>query len=128
MLHIFDFAREMNTLAVAFRLVLAVLCGGLIGIEREYKRRPAGFRTHILICLGAAMTPLRARDRAENLLTDIKKDLLNVVGGRKNTGSQAPQPPFFCLENGGPMLACRTNARSKALGQGDGTCRKGSIA
>ena len=53
MLHIFDFAREMNTLAVAFRLVLAVLCGGLIGIEREYKRRPAGFRTHILICLGA---------------------------------------------------------------------------
>lgn len=39
MLYIFDFAREMNTLAVAFRLVLAVLCGGLIGIEREYKRR-----------------------------------------------------------------------------------------
>ena len=61
MLHIFDFAREMNTLAVAFRLVLAVLCGGLIGIEREYKRRPAGFRTHILICLGAAMTTLTSQ-------------------------------------------------------------------
>ena len=41
---------------VSARIVLAVLCGGLIGLERESKRRPAGFRTHILICLGAAMT------------------------------------------------------------------------
>lgn len=40
------------------RMLLAVLCGGLIGLEREIKRRPAGFRTHILICLGAAMTTL----------------------------------------------------------------------
>ena len=39
-------------------MLLAVLCGGAIGIEREYKRRPAGFRTHILICLGAAMVSL----------------------------------------------------------------------
>ena len=54
MLSCFDFAREMNFWAIAVRMVLAVVCGGLIGIEREYKRRPAGFRTHILICLGAA--------------------------------------------------------------------------
>ena len=42
-----------------FRRVLfrsALVCGGAIGIERTGKRRPAGFRTHILICLGAAMT------------------------------------------------------------------------
>ena len=32
---------------------LAVLCGGLIGVERELKRKPAGFRTNILICVGA---------------------------------------------------------------------------
>ena len=37
-------------------LLLALVCGGAIGIERTGKRRPAGFRTHILICLGAAMT------------------------------------------------------------------------
>ena len=35
---------------VAVRLFLAVLCGGLIGLERESKRRSAGFRTHTLIC------------------------------------------------------------------------------
>lgn len=43
---------------VAIRLALAVLVGGLIGYEREYKNRPAGFRTHILVCLGAAITSM----------------------------------------------------------------------
>ena len=33
----------------------AALCGALIGLERELKGKPAGFRTNILICLGAAM-------------------------------------------------------------------------
>jgi len=33
----------------------AVLCGAIIGLEREVKGKPAGFRTNILICLGAAM-------------------------------------------------------------------------
>ena len=42
---------NLDTLSVVVRLVLAVVCGGVIGLERERKRRPAGFRTHILICL-----------------------------------------------------------------------------
>ncbi|MBI3987091.1 MAG: MgtC/SapB family protein [Lentisphaerae bacterium] len=37
------------------RLLAAVLLGGLVGFEREYHGRPAGLRTHILVCLGAAM-------------------------------------------------------------------------
>ena len=48
--------RELNEISVVLRFVLAVLFGGLIGIEREHKHRPAGFRTHILVCLGAAST------------------------------------------------------------------------
>jgi len=58
MITLFDFAREMTLLSVLVRVLLSVICGGLIGLEREYKRRPAGFRTHILICLGATMTTL----------------------------------------------------------------------
>lgn len=58
MIEILDSLRDMTTLSVAVRVLLAVVCGGIIGLEREYKRRPAGFRTHILICLGAAMTTL----------------------------------------------------------------------
>ncbi len=38
-----------------FRLLLACILGGLIGYERESMNRPAGFRTHILVCLGSAL-------------------------------------------------------------------------
>ena len=41
---------------VALRLVVATVCGGIIGIERGRKNRPAGFRTYILVCVGAALT------------------------------------------------------------------------
>ena len=61
MLHVFDFVRGLTLGAVAVRLVTAVILGGLIGLERELKRRPAGFRTHILICLGAAITTLTSQ-------------------------------------------------------------------
>ena len=38
-----------------FRLVLAVLLGGLVGFEREFFHKPAGLRTHMLVSLGAAI-------------------------------------------------------------------------
>lgn len=41
--------------AFMVRCGAAVLCGGIIGLERELKHKPAGFRTNILICLGSAM-------------------------------------------------------------------------
>lgn len=46
---------------VVIRLLLAVICGGLIGIEREHKHRVAGFRTHILVCVGATLTTLTSQ-------------------------------------------------------------------
>ena len=75
MLHIFDGLREVTMASVTLRLVLAVLCGGCIGLEREYKRRAAGFRTHILICLGAAVTMLTGEYlyRVMQLNTDITR-------------------------------------------------------
>ncbi len=38
------------------RVGIAMLCGGIIGIDRGRKHRPAGFRTYILVCVGSAMT------------------------------------------------------------------------
>jgi putative Mg2+ transporter-C (MgtC) family protein len=58
MLSIFDNLRGLTLEAMMVRMWLAVLCGSIIGIEREFKRRPAGFRTHILICMGASNTTL----------------------------------------------------------------------
>lgn len=40
---------------IAFRLILALVCGAVIGIERGRKNRPAGFRTYMLVCIGAAL-------------------------------------------------------------------------
>ncbi len=40
---------------IALRLFLAVFLGGMIGFERESHNRPAGFRTHILVCVGSAL-------------------------------------------------------------------------
>lgn len=83
MLSFFDFARQPDLLGVASRMILAVFCGGLIGIEREYKRRPAGFRTHILICLGAAITTLTSQYLLLNrhMYTDVARLGAQVIAG-----------------------------------------------
>ncbi len=83
MLTCFDFVREMGLVAVLVRLLLAVVCGGFIGIEREVKRRPAGFRTHILICLGAAVTTLTSQYLylVLGLYTDVARLGAQVVAG-----------------------------------------------
>jgi len=48
--------RELNIYSVALRLILAMLLGGMIGMERGRKRRAAGFRTYLLVCMGASLT------------------------------------------------------------------------
>jgi len=53
----FDFY-ELNTWTILLRLVLAVIIGGMIGLERGANKRPAGFRTHILVCVGATIAML----------------------------------------------------------------------
>ena len=83
MLAAFDFIREFSLLAIVCRLTLAVICGGAIGLEREYKRRAAGFRTHILICLGAAITTLTSQYLylEAGYFTDLARLGAQVVAG-----------------------------------------------
>lgn len=45
---------EISHWELVVRMILAVVLGGLIGIEREWSNHAAGFRTHILVCLGSA--------------------------------------------------------------------------
>ena len=49
---------DFNEISVIIRIILAMFLGGFIGIEREKSKRPAGFRTHILVCVGACLTAL----------------------------------------------------------------------
>ena len=45
----------MDWTSIIIRLLAATLCGGLLGMERERKKRPAGLRTYILVCMGSAL-------------------------------------------------------------------------
>lgn len=47
--------KELNTVSVTVRLLLSLICGGILGVERGRKKRPAGFRTYMLVCMGAAL-------------------------------------------------------------------------
>ena len=58
MASVLSYLRELNIVTMMLRILLAVLCGGLIGLERERKNRPAGFRTYMLTALGATLTVL----------------------------------------------------------------------
>lgn len=51
-------ANSLTNLEFFFRIFAALLVGGIIGLEREYKNRPAGMRTHVLVCLGACSVAL----------------------------------------------------------------------
>lgn len=63
------------------KLGLAVMAGGLIGIEREYRDKAAGVRTLIFICLGAALfTILSSRLAGDNDPTRIAAGIVAGVG------------------------------------------------
>ena len=50
--------REVTYLAVILRIVAAVIFGGILGLERGLKNRPAGLRTYMLVCVGACLIML----------------------------------------------------------------------
>lgn len=50
--------REVTLLSVALRIAVAIIVGGLIGLERGLKNRPAGLRTYMVVCLGSCLIML----------------------------------------------------------------------
>ena len=46
---------DMHVNTIFLRLFLAAVCGAIIGLEREIRDKAAGFRTHILVCIGACL-------------------------------------------------------------------------
>lgn len=51
--------KEITFWDMVLRLALAMLCGGVLGYGRSRKQRPAGLRTYMLVCLGAACAVLQ---------------------------------------------------------------------
>jgi putative Mg2+ transporter-C (MgtC) family protein len=44
--------------SLLYKIVLSILAGGVIGIEREFKHKGAGLRTHMILCIGSMLTVL----------------------------------------------------------------------
>lgn len=69
MISALDPYRELNMESILLRLCLAMFFGGLIGLEGGRKGRAAGFRTYMLVCLGASLTILLGQYELEMLRT-----------------------------------------------------------
>ncbi len=63
------------------KLLLAALLGGLIGLEREAKHRPAGLRTNLFICMGAAMFTLLSDQLAGQHTGDHTRIAAQIIPG-----------------------------------------------
>lgn len=94
MISALDYYRELNIEAVIFKLLVAMFFGGALGINRLRKRRAAGFRTYIIVCVGAALAVILGqyefvmiqshwRDIAANIgiKTDVSRFGAQVING-----------------------------------------------
>ncbi len=84
------YLREFHLTSVLLRLTLAVLFGGVIGSGREHRRRPAGFRTYMMVCLGAALTMVLGQYQYAMLGTVWKKeqDAVGMMADVTRLGAQ----------------------------------------
>jgi putative Mg2+ transporter-C (MgtC) family protein len=74
----------METAEVVLKLILATALGGLIGLERESSQKPAGFRTNILICLGATMVMILSGlllEGKQEYMGDLTRIAAGVITG-----------------------------------------------
>ena len=77
----FWFFRELNLWSMMLRILLAMLIGGVIGFERARRGRAAGFRTYMLVAMGAAVTVILGQ-YLNLMLGSFLKDAYQVVGRR----------------------------------------------
>lgn len=54
-MELLEYLRGINLASISLRIVLAMVIGGILGLERGRKKRPAGFRTYMLVSLGSAL-------------------------------------------------------------------------
>ncbi|MCF8721141.1 MgtC/SapB family protein [Nitrospina gracilis] len=70
---------------VLLRLLLAIVLGGVVGLEREIHGRPAGFRTHIVVCLGATVmilgTEYYSQSMESGTILDVNRMSAGIITG-----------------------------------------------
>jgi len=74
---------EADAAEMLVRLLLAVVLGGIIGLDRQFHGRPAGLRTHMMVCLAATMVMLAAGylSRLDPEFSEIRLDPARMAAG-----------------------------------------------
>lgn len=76
------FGQPLSTWVILMRIAAAVLIGAVIGIDREIKNRPAGLRTHVLVCMGATLVALIEQQQLADVAMFAQAGTVNVSVGR----------------------------------------------
>lgn len=66
---------------IMLRLIIAAILGGIVGLEREMKRKPAGLRTNMFICFGAAMFTILSEELASRWPGDHTRIAAQIIPG-----------------------------------------------
>lgn len=72
---------HQNLLDISIRLVVAMVLGGIIGLERDYRAKDAGFRTHFLVAVGSALFTLISMYGFVDGVKDTSRVAAQVVSG-----------------------------------------------
>jgi putative Mg2+ transporter-C (MgtC) family protein len=71
----------LDYLEITIRILVAMVLGGLIGLEREYQNQPAGLRTHIILVVGSTLTTILAIQLPYILPAEVDGDMMRLVSG-----------------------------------------------
>lgn len=81
MLKLSAFGETLTYVDIMIRLLAAVFVAGMIGIDREVKNRPAGMRTHILVCVGAMLIAMIEQETVARVI-ELNSSVVNTSMGR----------------------------------------------
>ena len=102
-----DYLADLNTVTMIIRVFLAAIAGALVGLEREFHGRAAGLRTHMLVCLGAALSALIGA------LLSIQMSEMGINSDAQRTGAQVMSGVGFL--GAGTILVKKGNSRISGL-------------
>lgn len=83
-MELFAVLRTFSFGVIALRLLGALLCGAMVGLDREMRNKKAGLKTHVLVCLGAALCVIVSECiilGRDGVTTDATRIAANVVTG-----------------------------------------------
>jgi putative Mg2+ transporter-C (MgtC) family protein len=102
-----EYLSNLTLLTMLVRVLLAAIAGGLVGLEREFHGRAAGIRTHMLVCLGAALSALIGA------YLSVEMGELGINSDAQRTGAQVISGVGFL--GAGTILVKKGNSRISGL-------------